>query len=125
MNSVIDPRSLLQLEIPVTDIDRAKTFYEAVFGWRPSPAELHECIILEVPDGCPYGISLVPSQNSSNGMRQGVIPYFQATDPTTIIEKTVRYGGNVVKDAAPLGIYGVLHHLQDPDGNVIGIISQP
>jgi hypothetical protein len=118
----IDPRHLVQIEIPVTDRHRAKMFYQEVFGWQTSPAELHECLILEVPEGCPYGISLVPGQPKGNSS-PSIIPYFRVDEPTTILHNAVRCGGAIVKNATPLIGYGVLHHLQDPDGNVIGIIS--
>ncbi len=119
---MIDPRELVQIEIPVTDFEQSKEFYRNVFGWVDSPAGLHECVIFAVPEGCPYGVSLVPRETDQ--VSRGITPYFKVDEVGFVLHNAPRYGGAVTKGPIPLPGYGVLHHISDPDGNIIGILSK-
>ena len=122
----LDPRRLCQLEVPVTDVERALAFYRQAFGWERSPAEIHEYIVLEVPADCPFGVSLVPqgimppSADEARG-RGGPTLYFAVDDADGLVAKVVACGGR--KRFGPLRFagYGSIWQVEDPDGNRFGL----
>ena len=116
----VDPRRFCQLEIQVTDVPRALAFYDAAFGWRPVPAEIHEYTVLAVPDGCAFGIALVP--RGSGGVKGGgLVPYFAVESPADIVQRAEAAGGRRRFGPASVAGYGVIWQVEDPDGNRFGL----
>lgn len=107
------PTKLCQIEIPVTDLETAVVFYEAVFGWKQAPAEMHEYIVMHVPDDCPFGISLIPSTKERNG--DSVVLYFQVENPQNIVENVVKNGGKLRFGPKKTGLYGEIFQVEDLD----------
>ena len=113
------PTKLCQIEIPVLDIERATLFYERVFGWKQAPADMQEYIVMQVPDDCPYGISLIPTRKERSG--DSVVLYFQTEDPTAVAEAAKNNGGRLRFGPKKLGAYGDIYQIEDPDGNRFGL----
>lgn len=118
----VDPRRLCQIEIAVGDVRRAAQFYEDAFGWRPVPAEMHEYVVLAVPDGCPFGIALVPGR-SLEGRVGGAVLYFAVEDPEAVVERVMAAGGRKRLGPSKLFGYGVIHQVEDPDGTRWGLYA--
>ncbi len=117
------PTKLCQIEIPVSDIERSILFYDRVFGWKQVPAEMHEYIVLQVPDDCPYGISLIPTKKERAG--DSIVLYFQTENPARIAEAVKDYGGRLRFGPKKLGAYGDIYQIEDPDGNRFGLYLKP
>ena len=119
----IDPGKLCQVEIHATRLDASRKFYEEVFGWRAVPAEIHNYLILEVPETCPFGISLVPSMSARQSSGQ-IILYFQVTDAATIAAKAEQFGGSKKFGPTRLPAYGDIWQITDPDGHKFGLFEK-
>ncbi len=117
------PTKLCQIEIPVLDIERSILFYERVFGWKQAPAEMHEYIVMQVPDDCPYGISLIPTRKERSG--DSVVLYFQTEDPKAVADAAKNNGGRLRFGPKKLGAYGDIYQIEDPDGNRFGLYFKP
>ena len=113
-------------EIPVTDMDRAKTFYESVF-------DLH----LELQEMGPQEMAWFPMQEELYGAggalvrgpgylpaQTGVIIYLTTADIETTLAKAQAQGGRVLARKTAIGDYGFIGFIADTEGNRIGIHSR-
>jgi len=117
---LIDPSKICQIEIQVSDIERAKKFYEHAFGWKESPAELFNYTILEVPENCGFGISLVPAVK---GEGSRTVIYFMVEKPEEIVKKVQEFGGSLRFGPKKLPPHGEIYQVCDPDGNPFGLVA--
>ena len=104
------------IEIPVSDLSRAKTFYEAVFGFEPT----------QVIDDGVRKITIVPGEpnvslNQTHGFTpssDGSLPYFGVGDDLdAALARLSAVGGTVVEPKTPRGELGFFSLVRDPDGN--------
>ncbi len=110
-------------EIYVQDMERAKAFYEAVFGVQLVKLENPGLDMWAFPmraDG--YGASgtLVRMPGFSSGANS-VLVYFSCADCAVEAEKAVRAGGKLLKEKTSIGQYGFMALIVDPEGNRIGL----
>ena len=115
-------------EIYVQDMQRAKTFYDAVFSMQLEK--------LEGPDSSMEMWSFPGPMDASNGASgalvkmnggpsngNGVIIYFICKDCATEASRVSPNGGKVTKEKFPLGKFGFAALITDTEGNVIGLHS--
>lgn len=112
-------------EIYVDDMDRAKAFYQAVFG-----VELHR---LDGVDDEMWGFSMDHGLYGSSGaliQHPGVkaggnstIVYFHGEDCGVEASRVVAAGGRVEKAKSSIGHYGYIALVVDSEGNRIGLHS--
>lgn len=111
-------------EIPVTNLDRAETFYNAVFGitlarqpemngltmsWFP---------IAESAKGAAGALVFSPDyQPASNGT--GVVLYFTSPDLAASLTRVTEAGGTIIVPSTDIGEYGTIARIQDSEGNHI------
>ncbi|MEN8788401.1 MAG: VOC family protein [Flavobacteriaceae bacterium] len=115
-------------EIPVTNMDRAKTFYETVFdisisvhdlggflmGWFPPPKS----------ENGATG-SLVQHEMYQPSESHGVLIYFSCSDVDIELGRVVAAGGSVLKPKTAIGGgHGFSALLKDSEGNRIALHSQ-
>ena len=113
-------------EIPVTDMDRAKAFYEAVF-------DLH----LELHDMGPQEMAWFPMQEGHYGAagalvrgqgylpaQTGVVIYLTAPEIEATLARAQASGGRVLANKTAIGEYGFIGFIADTEGNRIGIHSR-
>lgn len=105
------------LEIPVTDLARAKSFYGELFGWK----------IEDTPGYDDYPMWRAPNQISGGALALREEGF---TQPRSVIEvdsidetlaKAVAAGGTVVMERSPITESSWWALFTDPDGNVIGL----
>lgn len=106
------------IEIPVSDINRAKQFYETVFGHAPTEV---------IQDG-PRTITIIPGEppvslNRTEGFlpgEQGALAYYGVGDQLdAAVERVVAAGGDVVEAKASRGELGFFSLVRDLDGNLL------
>jgi predicted enzyme related to lactoylglutathione lyase len=119
---MIDPTALCQIEIQVSDLSRSIEFYREVFGWQPVPAFIHEYVVLDVPEHCQFGVSLVPQPNLGRCHGNAVRLYFRVSDAPLILERASTFGGQRLPGRSLPG-YGRVEVVTDPDGNAFGLFS--
>lgn len=110
------PESLCQIEIQVQDLKSSIQFYEHVFGWKPSPADLHEVTILEVGDECPFGISLLSGESQNHHTGHSIVLYLRTDNPEEIVKLAQEYGGRIHFGPKRLHGYGTIYQIEDPNG---------
>lgn len=122
--TTVNPKDICQLEFLVNDLERATKFYEQVMGWSASPAALHDFVILEVPEDCPFGISLVPQKKSREQNPEcRMIPYFKTKDADAIVKKAEANGGKLRFGPKQAGGGIVFYQIEDPDGQRLGLVQ--
>lgn len=114
-------------ELYVQDIQRAKTFYEAVLQ-----TTLNEIVI---PDanikmwGFPQDME---AHGSSGALIQvagvpsgggGTMIYFQCEDCATVAERAAANGGSIHQAKMSVGEYGFVSLINDTEGNLVGLFS--
>lgn len=107
------------VEIPVTDVQRAKKFYGEVFGWDfvdygPDYASFHDGRL----DG---GLSGLPKD--TGGGRGGPLVVFYDASLKDKVVKIKEAGGQITKEIFEFP-GGSRFHFLDPDGNEFAIWSE-
>lgn len=112
-------------EIPVSDIDRAKAFYEKVFAIKLSSMDFGYVKIANFPDhGNATGASGSLMQNPNNQPTgQGTVVYFTVEEMDTVISRIQAAGGKILQPKFNMGQLGYIALFQDSEGNTIGLRS--
>ena len=115
-------------EIYVQEMDRAKAFYEQVFG--VSLAEFTsdvpdiEMLVFPMADhaaGSPGALAKMAGVEPGGG---GVLIYFSCDDCDVESSRAVSAGGQVVKPKHSIGESGFISLIVDTEGNMIGLHSR-
>lgn len=110
-------------EIPVSDMDRAKKFYETVLGHKIDIQEMGEMVMGWFPmewevtgsSGTLVKMeSYVPSHNGS-------MVYFTVADIDDVLQKAEVNGGKILNPKKDIGEYGWIGHFEDSEGNRVGV----
>jgi predicted enzyme related to lactoylglutathione lyase len=112
-------------EIYVEDMDRAKAFYEAVFGVQLSKLEGTEIEMLAFPmrrEGYGAAGALVKMHGFPTGANS-ILVYFSCADCGVEAAKAQEAGGQIQKEKMSIGRYGFIAHVVDTEGNMIGLHS--
>ncbi len=110
-------------EIPVTDMDRAKSFYQTTLGLTLEDHQVGPLQMAWFPmDESTIGASgsLVKADGYSPS-GDGVLIYFTAADIDAAIERAGNSGGTVLQDKLSIGEYGFIAIVKDTEGNRIGL----
>lgn len=114
-------------ELPVSDMDRAKDFYEAVLDIKISVHDLGGLIMGWFPnDHSKPGAtgSLVKHEMYSPSDSQGVLIYFSCSDLANELGRVEAAGGEVLKPKTEIGGgNGFMALVKDPEGNRIALHS--
>jgi predicted enzyme related to lactoylglutathione lyase len=114
-------------EIPVTDLDRAKAFYERVL-------ELE----LELQDFGSLNMAWFPSQHPGAGAtgalvkgdsyvpsHAGTMVYFSVADIEAVLRRVNDNGGKTLNPKMSIGEYGFVGHFEDSEGNRVALHAMP
>lgn len=108
-------------EIPVTDLDAARTFYETVFGWTMTRQDDGPNPVVIFGDGMGIHGHLYPGTPAADG--QG--PTLHLALPDTVQDGAARVtasGGTVMGPVITIPP-GRFQYAQDPDGNSLGLFE--
>jgi hypothetical protein len=117
------PNNLATFSIHVDDVDRARTFYEAVFEWEFEPWGPPGFYLIHTGDESSPGIlglmhkRLVP--RSGTGLN-GIEPTFAVADVDVITTRVAANGGRVIMEKSVIPTVGELVRFLDTEGNDIG-----
>ena len=111
-------------EIPVTDLDRAMTFYNRVFDTelKKVDCDANPFAMFPTPNDAGIAGHLYPGKPAAKGTG----PTIHLASPDALedaLERVKSAGGKVVSDviAIPAGRFA---YCLDPDGNSIGVFSK-
>jgi hypothetical protein len=111
-------------EIPVSDMDRALKFYNAILGVEMSAAEAmpgFKMAMFPVEDGVGgallHGDGYAPSAD-------GTIVYLNGGENlSTVLDRVEGAGGSVARPKMDVGEYGFIALFMDSEGNKVGLHS--
>jgi predicted enzyme related to lactoylglutathione lyase len=115
-------------EIPVSDMDRAKVFYETVFELSISVHDLGGLIMGWFPASkTPQGAtgSLVMHETYIPSETHGAVLYFSCKDVNEELSRVEAAGGSILRPKTAIGEgHGFMALLKDSEGNRIALHSQ-
>jgi len=114
-------------EIPVTDIERAKSFYTRVFGLELSDMDMGPAKMSMFPmerDVLGAGGCLMQSEGYTPS-HAGTVVYFPVPDIEATLEKVNAGGGKTVVPKMSIGEHGHIAHFEDTEGNRVGLHTPP
>lgn len=112
-------------EIPAENLDRAKRFYNSVFGWKLKDVPGMEYVMVDTvetdenrqPIGGTNGGIL--KKNKDFASMTSVTVTVRDVDET--IENAVKSGGRLLKGKEKFLDIGLVAYVEDTEGNVVGI----
>ena len=115
-------------EIPVTDMDRAKKYYEAVLQTEISIHDMGGVIMgwfpIESKKGGATG-SLVKHEMYRPSLTDGPVIYFSCEDVANELGRVESAGGNILQQKTEIGGgHGFMALMKDSEGNRIALHSQ-
>ncbi|MGB5821522.1 MAG: VOC family protein [Saonia sp.] len=114
-------------EIPVTDMERAKAFYDAVFDITISIHDLGGLVMgwfPHVPGKTGATGSLVKHEMYVPSATQGTLIYFSCADVADQLVRAETAGGEILKPKTEIGDgHGYMALLKDTEGNRIALHS--
>lgn len=123
MKSAID-----WFEIPVLDFERAKTFYETLFGAKFETMEKEEMGMImaffpaDWENGTGGGLAFGPGHEPSD---KGTLVYLNGgEDLSTPLAKVEKAGGKVIVPKTSLGPNGFMAQFIDTEGNRVAFHSK-
>ena len=112
--------TIVHVDIPSDDPERATKFYAALFGWKFQlvPEFQYNLFTMENPDGTPgirggLGKRMDPSQRMMN--------YFGVKSIDAAMKQVRDLGGKVVMSKMPVPGMGYLANCIDTEGNAFGL----
>jgi hypothetical protein len=120
------PANLASFAIHVDDIDRARAFYEAVFGWEFEPWGPPGFYLIHTGDAASPGIQGLMHKRheprAGTGL-SGLDCTFAVDDLDAVGAAVVAHGGTITMDKAAIPTVGVLTRFLDPEGNMMSAMA--
>jgi hypothetical protein len=121
----LKPNPVTWFEIPVNDLERAKTFYEHTLGVELSVHEFGPLRMAWFPmhagaPGCTGSLVLAPSYVPSH---QGSMVYFEVGDIPAALKRAEEKGATILREKMSIGEHGFVAHFQDCEGNRVSLHS--
>ncbi|NTU83169.1 MAG: VOC family protein, partial [Chloroflexales bacterium] len=120
-----DTNAVTWFDLPVTDINRAKTFYESVLQIKLSGFDAGEVKVASFPnknDANGAAGNLIQNPNSKPS-GQGTVVYFEVKDIDAAIMRVQSAGGTILLPKTQMGQIGYICLFQDTEGNTVGLRS--
>ena len=118
--------NLASFSIHVDDVDRARRFYEAVFGWSFEPWGPPGFYLIHTGDAADPGIQGLmhkrQTPRAGTGLN-GIEPTFNVDDIDTVLAAVEANGGRITMRKAHIPTVGVLIRFDDTEGNDIGAMA--
>lgn len=114
-------------EIPVSDMSRARSFYEQVFGLKIAETEMgpNKMGWFPMEMGAPGAAGTLVSGDGYQPSHAGTLVYLHvdAIDPT--LEAVESAGGKTLAPRSSIGEHGFIAHFEDTEGNRVAVHESP
>jgi predicted enzyme related to lactoylglutathione lyase len=113
-------------DIHVSNIDRAKKFYEAVFNVKffDLPIEWGKQSLFPFSPESPNISGALVEKKDMNPQANNTVVYFETEDCTAEEKRIEQAGGKVVQPKTHIGEFGYIAIFIDSEGNTVGLHSQ-
>lgn len=122
----ISSTSVTWFEIPTSNMEKAKSFYSELLGWGYQEFHVNssESFWMVMEGDRPTGGLREVSSKSSSNSSSGPIMYFTVSSVDSTLVKAKSMGAKVLQEKVCIPEEGGFYaHIQDQDGNTIGIWS--
>lgn len=118
---------VLHFEIPVTDMERAVSFYQSVFGikLRRDEVDGYEMAFFPRDDRAPGASGALAKGDVYKPSLEGTIIYFDVNSIDTVLERASASGSRVLYEKTDLGAAGYVAEFEDSEGNRIALTQSP
>ena len=120
------PANLASFALHVDDVDAARAFYAAVFGWTFEPWGPPGFYLIRTGDDASPGIQGIiharQAPRTGTGLN-GVEPTFAVGDVTAVAAAVTAHGGTMLFGPSAIPAVGTLIRFLDPAGNDIGAMA--
>lgn len=112
-------------EIPATDLERARTFYEMVLEVEVKRQDVGGLKIAWFPfqPGEAGSSGALIEQESYVPSHEGSMVYFSVPDVADALDRVEAADGEIITRKMSIGEYGFVGHFQDSEGNRAGLHS--
>jgi uncharacterized protein len=119
------PNNIASFAIHASDVQRARQFYEAVFGWTFEPWGPPDFYLIHTGSPERPGIQgLLHARMEPRGA--GGPNCFECSvsvqDVDTIAAAVTAHGGTIVMPKSPIPTIGEVMYFEDPEGNRVGAV---
>ena len=115
------------VNLPVTDLDRAKAFYNAIFDITVTDFDAGELKFGFFPmtEGAPNGTgALVQHPTMYKPSHDGALVYFSVRDIEAVLARVEDAGGRIFQHRKDIGDFGFVGFFEDSEGNRVGLHSR-
>jgi len=123
----MDP-TIIHFEIPAQDVDKLKSFYENLFGWKivKTPGDFMEYWVIQTVPTDDKGMPMRPGVNGGMYKKQSEsnipVNYVRVEDIDKALHDVVELGGKVTMGKQEVPGIGYVAQIRDPEGNPIAMI---
>ena len=114
-------------EIPVTDLTRARTFYESLLGIELSQQNVlgYDMCFIPMDMDKKGAAGALTTEDVQKPGAQGTIVYFTCPDIEGALKRATTTGGSVVMPLTNINEFGEMALVKDSEGNVVGLHRAP
>ena len=113
--------TFVHFDVPTENLERAKTFYETIFGWKITP----------VPGPMEYYDIETKNDDGSNGLAGGmgirgapdqkITNFIGVSSEDEYVEKVKEHGGTIIMPKMTVPGFGYLATFLDTEKNMLGL----
>jgi predicted enzyme related to lactoylglutathione lyase len=113
--------TFVHFEIPADDAERAKAFYEGLFGWSIRGSDMFDgwYSVMTSDDEA----DLQGGLSKDDSPDRVIVSYVQVESIDDTLAKATALGGSVVAPKMEIPTMGWMAHLRDTEGNVVGVFE--
>ncbi|WP_397582462.1 VOC family protein [Sphingorhabdus sp.] len=122
-DNVIDQHPVFYFEIPVTNMNRAVTFYEELMELKLDRqiVDGYEMALFPFADGAPGATGALAKGDVYKPSKDGAIIYFQVRDIKSTVEKAQKLGRPILYPIKDVGEAGFVAEIEDTEGNRLAL----
>jgi predicted enzyme related to lactoylglutathione lyase len=114
---------VFHFEIPVSDMSRAKDFYEGVFGYRLTRQEVdgYDMAFFPRADGAAGASGALAKGDAYKPSKDGAIIYFDVPDIDVVLRNAKQRGSKILYEKKDIGGAGFVAEFEDSEGNRVAL----
>jgi predicted enzyme related to lactoylglutathione lyase len=110
----------VHVELATTDLDKAKSFYQALFDWKLNEMDMGggmSYTMIDVGEGTGGGMMKHPMPGAPSAW----VPYVLVDDVAAATRKAKTLDAKIIRDVSEVAGMGSFSIIQDPTGGVMGL----
>jgi predicted enzyme related to lactoylglutathione lyase len=117
---LMDMATIVHFDLPADEPERAKRFYESLFGWKFNSIPGMDYHFIETADA-EGEVGVAGGMSKRTSPEDRIINYMGVDSIDDHMEKVEALGGNVIRPKIPVPGWGYLALCQDTEGNLFGL----